>query len=258
MKPLNARLSPPGAKAIGPSSPVLQALHWITTFFASVPPTDVDAESSSDSALIANHLLHLIRGCGLLNGSGFHSAAVTLLRPMEDALDCFAAVSLVRGAGGEWKRGELRPSDAAKRWTTCSLADRFRPLNTSLPEYRKRLRGQFNPYSHCSRELCLWDLYFNPSAGEATGGSVKGTLDLNTKPFVIDSNAHSVDAFLTAHLLEFIELIKISYAKHLGAHDRKLAELCALEEQITHIMEKHNEHGCQEVRIPPEVARLKQ
>jgi hypothetical protein len=53
-------------------------------------------------------------------------------------------------------------------------------------------------------------------------------------------------------------LIKIAYANHLGADDRELAKLCALEAQITHIMEKHNEHGCQEVRIPPEVARLKQ
>ena len=236
----------------------MSAIEWIASFVASVPGTDIGGESSSDSALIANHLLHLIRGCGLLNGSGFHSAAVALLRPMEGALDCFAAVSQVEGAAAEWKLGNLRPSDAAKKWTSCGLADNFKPLDTSLPEYRKRLRGQFNPYSHCSRELCLWDLYFNPKSRQAASGAVRGTLDLNTKPLVIDSNGHSVDAFLTAHLLEFIELIRFAYASHLRTRKAELANLSILEAQITIIMEKHNEHRCQEVRVPPEVRRLKE
>lgn len=257
MERLKARLSTPGSKAIGPSSPVVQALHWIATFIAGVPLTDIDAESSSESALIANHLLHLMRGCGLLNGSGFHSAAVSLLRSMEDALDCFAAVSLVPGAAAEWKRGKLRPSDAAKKWTASNVADKLRPVNISLPEYRKQLRGQFNKYSHCSRELCLWDLYFNPSGKEPATGNVTGTLDLNTIPLVIDSNGHSIDAFLTAHHLEFIALIKLAYAGTLRSLERELASLCALETQIIKIMEKHNEHRCQEVHIPPEVGRLK-
>jgi hypothetical protein len=258
VKPLHARLSIPGAKAIGPQSPVVQALDWIATFFADTPSPDIGAESQYDSALIANHLLHLIRGCGLLNGSGFHSAAIALLRPMEDALDCFAAVGLVEGAAAAWKQGNLKPSDAAKKWTGSGAAEKFRPLDTTLPEYRQRLRGQFNPYSHCSRELCLWDLFFNPTARDGTTGSVKGTLDLNTRPLVIDSNGHSIDAFLTAHLLEFIELIKLAYASLLRARGRELARLSMLQTQITSIMERHNEHRCHEVRIPPEIARLKQ
>jgi len=233
------------------------ALEWIATFFAQTPPTDLGAESASDSALIANHLLHLIRGCGLLNGTGFHSAAVSLLRPMEDALDCFAAVSLVVGAASLWRRGQLKPSDAAKKWTSGNIADNFTPLGVSLPEYRKGLRGQFNPYSHCSPELCRWDLYFRPTARNEASGNVTGTLELNARPLVIDSNAHSIDAFLTAHLLEFLQLIRLAYAGYLSTRGPDLARLSALEAQITDIMERHSEHGCQEVRIPPEVARLK-
>lgn len=256
MKELIARVSPPGTKAIGPSSPVVQALGWIAKFLAAGPSTNLGTGSDSESALIANHLLHLIRGCGLLNGSGFHSAAVSLLRPMEDALDCFAAVALVPGAAEEWRSGRLRPSDAAKKWTAGRVADGFVSDGTSLPEYRRKLRGQFNSYSHCSHELCLWDLYFCPNEKQGSG-VVTGTLDLNTEPLVIDSNGHSIDAFLTAHLLEFIELIRLAYADVLHARRPELERLSMLEVEIIEIMERHNEHRCQEVDTPPEIRRLK-
>src|SRR5271157_5833292 len=136
-------LSLPGAKAVGPASPVQQALALVRDFLSFEPTPDISTPASKTTGLlVGNHLLQLISACGLLNGSGFHSAAITLLRPLEDALDCFAAVTMVRGAGERWSARELKPSEAAKLWTEIA-GDTFSPVNTTLPEYRKTLRGQF-------------------------------------------------------------------------------------------------------------------
>ncbi len=88
MSELRPELSWPGAKAIGPTSPIIQALGWVRDFLSTEPQPEVGSDAAKSGGILAGtHLLHLITGCGLLNGQGHHSAAVVLLRPLEDALD---------------------------------------------------------------------------------------------------------------------------------------------------------------------------
>jgi hypothetical protein len=224
--------------------------------FLSVEPSPDIATPSSKSCglLVGNHLLHLTNACGLLNGSGHHSAAVTLLRPLEDALDCFAAVTMVKGAAERWSSRNLKPSDAAKLWTEAA-GDTFSPVNTTLAEYRKTLRGQFAHYMHCSYDLCLWDLFFSPRARDPETGGLSGIYELNQDRSVIDSNAHAIDAHLTAHHLEFMAVLERAYSRELGQEPQRVRELSRLESEIVQIMERHNEHKCQDVLVPPEWRR---
>lgn len=87
-----------------PDSPVQKAFKWLAAFFSNYPNPDIGTDRARDcGALVALHMLHLFKGCGLLNGNGFHSSAVGLLRAMEDALDCFAAIILVVGRAEDWE-----------------------------------------------------------------------------------------------------------------------------------------------------------
>lgn len=252
---LQPELSLPGAKAVGPSSPVQKALAFVRNFLSLEPTPDIATPASKSSGLlVGNHLLHLISACGLLNGSGLHSAAVTLLRPLEDALDCFAAMTMVKGAAERWSARKLKPSEAAKLWTETA-DDTFSPINTTLAEYRKTLRGQFAHYMHCSYDLCLWDLFFSPRARDPETGQLSGPYELNQGGQVIDSNAHAIDAHLTAHHLEFIAILKRAYSHELGQEPTRFRELSRLESEVAQIMERHNEHKCQNVFVPPEWRR---
>jgi hypothetical protein len=252
---LRPELSLPGAKAVGPSSPVQHAVVLLRNFLSVEPTPDIATPSSKSSGLlVGNHLLHLISGCGLLNGSGHHSAALTLLRPLEDALDCFAAVTMVKGAAERWSSRELKPSEAAKLWTEAA-GDTLNPVNTTLAQYRKTLRGQFAHYMHCSYHLCLWDLFFSPRARDPETGRLSGAYELNQGGHVIDSNAHAIDAHLTAHHLEFITILKRAYSRELGQDQARVLEPSRLERAIVQIMERHNEHKCQNVLVPPEWRR---
>jgi hypothetical protein len=192
----------------------------------------------------------------MLNLNGYHSSAAALLRPLEDALDCFAAVVLVDGAAESWSDGHLRASDAARAWTPV-ITDMV-AHGMSLSDYRQRLREQFNDLSHCPPELCAWNLYFNPARRDLATGAVSGTLELNISPLVITSNAHALDAHSTGHLLELLYIVRRGYSRHLEALPVKLKMLSKLVEEIIPIMEEHEQHGCQQVRPPPEVRKLKQ
>ncbi len=245
----------PGTRGYGDDSPVIRTFQWLRRFLDSSPKTNLSTESANSNALLlANHLLHLLEGCGLLNGTGYHSAAVTLFRPMEDALDTFAAVALVKGCAEQWEGGKLKASDAAKAWITTH-GDMFVCRDNTIAEYRKVLRSTFNDYSHCSRQVCLWNLYFNVKKEDSSTGKLSGTLDLNTQPLIIDRNGHAIDAFETAHLLEFLELLRKAYSEYLTQY-HGTEELELLLEQTQQVMEQHDSHRCQEVRIPPEIARL--
>lgn len=240
-------ISVPGTKGGGPSDPVLRTLKLLQQIFSEVPMPVAGTEASRNTtALIGVHLLHLIRGCGLLNGTGFHSAAITLFRPMEDALDCFGAISLVPGAAESWQAGKLKASDAAKLWTSGVNDAEVR--NMSLADYRKYLRRDFNNYSHCSSAVCNWNLYFKPFQNTAN----QGTLELNFIPFIIDRNGHAIDAYETAHILELIDLVERAYI----ARRDILNELEGLKKEVEEIMRQHDKHRCQEVRLPPEIALL--
>ncbi len=160
----------------------------------------------------------------------------------------------MKGAAERWSARDLKPSDAAKLWTTVA-ADIFAPATGRLPEYRKTLRGQFAHYSHCSYDLCMWDLYFSPHIRDAQTGKQAGPYELNYRGYVIDRNAHAIDAHLTAHLLEFIAILRRAYARALERDPTRSDELARLAIEITRIMEKHHEHKCQNVLVPPEWRR---
>jgi len=244
-------ISMPGSKGGGPSDPILKTHKLLLEIFSEVPMPVASTESSrTNAALLGIHILHLLKGCGLLNGTGFHSAAVALFRPMEDALDCLAAVSMVPGAAEKWQNGKLKASDAAKLWT--NLVNDVEARNMPLSEYRKCLRRDFNTYSHCSPDLCNWNLYFKPFPDSSN----KGTLELNQVPYIIDSNGHSIDAYETAHLLELIHVVKEAYSHYLSVQKDIFYQLVASEGEVEKIMIQHDKNPCHEVRMPPEIAGL--
>jgi hypothetical protein len=224
----------------------------LDSFFAADPEPDLATEASTTmGAMLAGHLLQLTSSCGLLNVAGKHSSAVVLLRSLEDALDCFAAVTLVPGAAEDWGRGALRPSDAAKRWTPLHEPV-VAPGGLTLAEYRKAAREAFHRYSHCSYDLCCWDLYLRP-APHPTTGEMGAVIEINRTGLVIDSNCHAIDAHVTAHLLEFVGVVETAYGKALDSRPETDALLRRCKHGITEIMEQHNKHGCQDVRFPPEI-----
>ncbi len=255
MTRLTPDVSLPGMIGAPASSPVQRALEWLQMFFAAHPRPDINSDRSAKCGmLIAAHLLHLVRGCGMLNAHGFHSCAVSMLRLMEDALDCFAAVTLVRGSTEKWETGRLKASDAAKEWTNS--VDWKTPEGISLPDYRKFLRRDFNTFSHCTNELCLWNLRFIPKTIMTDTGITTGTLEPNWGNWVINKNAHSIDAFETAHIFEFIKIIKLAYSSHISLNEKKCKELESFLPDLEKLMIQHNEHHCQEVREPPEIKWL--
>jgi hypothetical protein len=249
---LEPAVSTPGALAIGPSSPVQRALALVRAFLATDPEPDLASSATKSCGLLAgNYLLKLLDACGLLNGQGLHSAAVTMLRPLEDALDCFAAVTIVEGAAERWAARNLRPSDAAKAWTAMVPAE-MSPTNSTLADYRKTLRGQYAHYTHCSYDLCLWDLFFYPQSRDPHTGYPLGSYELNRDRRVINSNAHAIDAHLTAHLLELLLIVNFAYGRALRRQPKLMQELSQQREEAVAIMERHNQHGCQNVLAPPE------
>ncbi len=228
---------------------------WLMRFFAGDPVPNLGKEGVQGPARgLATHLIHLLQGAGVVNVSGWHSVTAALLRCLEDALDCFAEVTIVPGAAEKWSTGKLRASDAAKAW--APLVHDMVPKNVSLSEYRRLLREKFNDYAHCSPELCAWNLYFSPSERDPRTGEVTGTLEPNLGDQIIKSNAHALDAHLSGHLLEFLALVRRGYSNALRSSAGSAEKLHAFMMAISEIMMDHDEHQCQEVRPPPEMRRL--
>lgn len=100
------------------------------------------------------HLLGLMESTGLINCRGFHSSLVTLLRAIEDATDCFAAVGINANTAIKWQEGKLKSSDAAKLWASNFLIGDVDSL-----EYRKSIRTALNRFSHCTPEQTHWNIY---------------------------------------------------------------------------------------------------
>lgn len=121
---------------------------------------------------------------------------------------------------------------------------------TTLSDYRRILRSQFNEYSHCSPALTEWNLYFMPRNEKG------GTLELNIDPQVIDANAHRIDAHITACLQEFIDMVERVFAGHFENHTATWSELATLKEEIDVILKRHHEHGCFDVLGAAELKRF--
>ena len=106
-------------------------------------PRAGSSDSQRAAELVGRHLIWLVLAAADANERGRHSAALALFRSMEDALDCFAAVSLVPGAAERWLQGDLRASDAAKLWEP----EEVRLATGEVTKgYRKTLRGFFNNF----------------------------------------------------------------------------------------------------------------
>jgi hypothetical protein len=251
MKP---KLSKPFELVIGPSSPVQKAISVLRRFFMTRPCPEISSAQNA-SLLAANHLMSLMDSCGMLNGAGRHSAAVVMLRSLEDTLDIFCAITTVPEIAERWEKGNLKPSEASKLWVE-KRGDPKISTGQSLGEYRKGLRNAFHKYAHASYELCLWDLYFNPKqlVGEQSGAT--GTIEINSSWQVIDSNGHAIDAHLTAHLLEFIAAVRVAFFSALVSFP-EAEVLSENEKEIESIMQKHSQHDCQNVQMPAELRALK-
>jgi hypothetical protein len=250
-----ADLSLPYEGTVGPESPVQQAIEILRTILSDMPAPEVPSREAYFAArLLATHTLHLIEGAGQLNGLGYHSAPVSLFRAIEDALDCFAAISLVPGAAERWLNDDLKASEAAKMWVAAEkdIFEHTQGTGASRSEYRRRLRSQFKKYSHCSIRQTEWNLYIEYDGEQRQHFRVQ----FNLAPMVIDKNAHSIDAHLTASLYELIELAEKGFSSYLAEHEQTRARLNDLKSEMFIILDRHLESGCLNVSRAPEMAHL--
>jgi len=170
-----------------PDSPVQRAIKILNGFFSSKPqPVAPTEQARSCGEIIARHLLNLMAGCGMLNLSGLHSAAVVLFRPLEDAHDCLGAVTLIAGAAERWQDGLLSPAEAAKFWH-ARLERRDPRTGVALPDYRKNLRSLFNNLAHCSPVVTYWDVFREPHPSEPS----LFRFSINHKQLIIESHAYT-------------------------------------------------------------------
>lgn len=247
---MSNQLQKPFSDIIGEKSPV-QKMQKIAWHFADVKPETVanTVESKSASALILTHLLGLMTSAGLINCRGFHSSAVTLLRAIEDATDCFAAVGIDGNAAIKWNEGKLKSSDAAKIWTFDSNSNK---ANSS--EYRQMIRKSLNHYSHCTPEQANWNIYLEAIAEN------RCKMELNTKPMVININAYYIDRYLCIHTFELMEVIKIVYSKYIKKNPNLEQQILDLQKNIEEIILDFLKFIGKEkldIMIAPELLRIK-
>lgn len=247
---MSNQLQKPFSNIIGGESPV-QKMVKLAWHFAEIKPKTIanTVESKSSSALILTHLLGLMDSAGFINSIGFHSSAITLLRAIEDATDCFAAVGIDENAAVKWNEGKLKSSDAAKIWTSNSNSD-----NANSSEYRKMIRMSLNNYSHCTPTQANWNIYLETHVGN------KCTMELNTKPMVININAYYIDMYLCIHIYELVEVIKIVYSKYIKENqniENKISDLQKDIEDIILDFLKSISNEKLNIMIAPELLRIK-
>lgn len=227
---MNKRLSRPFDNIIGESSPARKAIRLLQKIVADKPYTILHDDSSrSASVLILLHILDLMEAAGLTNLRGYHSASVALFRPMEDALDCFAAVALIPNSADKWSQNKLKASDAAILIAQSNIINYD---NVEFGNYRKTCRERFNKYSHCSSDLANWNLYLKSI------GNHRCTVELNDSPMVITSNAYTIDFYLIAHLSELIEIVQMAYKEYFENNSTLKDKLISLKGQINGILEE--------------------
>lgn len=203
---MKKRLQAPFSDIVGCTSPVQQAIKLIWGVFEKAPIPDNKSEKSQSTArVIMLHLLSTMKSIGMINSAGYHSTAITLLRSIEDALDCFCAVIQDETAAEQWLNGKLKASDAARGWTINKTLDG----SIMLGEYRKSIRNGLNRYSHCTPAQTNWNLYRkNVSDNQCT-------VELNYQHAVISVNGYYIDRYLCIHLYELIDVIQMYYSNYL-------------------------------------------
>jgi hypothetical protein len=223
------------------------------------PQPQVSTDTARKAAQsIGNHLICLILTASDANVEGRHSAAVSLFRNMEDALDCFGAVALSPGAAERWAKGELKASEAAKLYED-KLGTVKLPNGDTATDYRKNLRRHFNYYAHCTPYLTDWDLYpyFDPSEtrkllNNESEGHVPAELRVNTGSRLLLLNAIRIGAFLVAHTLEFSRLVALGYEDFLGSNEEVTRELQESNDRLERLL-KTNWGAVYLETPPPEV-----
>lgn len=247
---MSNQLQKPFSDIIGETSPIQKMLKFAWHFAEAKPETVANTiESKSASALILTHLLGLLTSAGMINCRGLHSSAITLLRAIEDATDCFAAVGIDGNAAIKWNEGKLKSSDAAKIWTFDSKSD-----NMNSSEYRKMIRASLNSYSHCTPEQANWNIYLETIAEN------KCKMELNTKPMVININAYYIDRYLCVHIFELTEVIKLVYSKYINQNPDLEKQILDLQKNIEEIILDFLKFIGKEkldIMIAPELLRLK-
>lgn len=230
------------------NSPVQKVLRILDQLFAAAPqPRARTMSARACGELLGRHVLNLVGACGELNLSGFHSAAVTLFRPLEDALDCLAAVTLVAGAADRWLMDDLKPSDAAKLWVGRVSV---KPITgETFGDYRRRLRSTFNPLAHCTPVLAEWDAFLD----EERTGSTSPPVRINHERYIIVSNAQRVDAFLVAHCWELLAVVESAYATYIDMHPDVSSDLQATKKEYRRLLEEHFQLKLLESIQPPEI-----
>lgn len=221
------------------------AINALTRIVRKNPTPQVDTEVAQFSAhAIANHLIFLIFTASDANIAGRHSVAVSLFRNMEDALDCFGAVTLIPGAAEKWARGKLKASQAARLYES-KLGTIKLSTGETATDYRKNLRSYFNEYAHCTPYLTDWDLYplfdqrdikrlFKDELKE----DIKSELRINPGDRLLSQNAYRIGDFLVAHTLEFSHLTEMGYENFLKSHKKLKKELRETTNKLEDTMKK--------------------
>lgn len=192
---------------------------------------------------IGLHLVNLVQAASDANIRGFHSVSLALCRSLEDALDCFAAVSLMPGAAEKWAHGKLKASDAAKVWDTQQNGFTL-PSGEKAKDYRKNLRDYFNNFAHCSPYLTDWNLYPDilPEEKEQIRKNPDKSIPLtvsfrvNHGGRVLSQNCLRIGAYLAGHMLEFVSIFEDVYHGYLksnpGIQHKLATEKSQLEENL--------------------------
>jgi len=204
-----------------------RVLAAISRIISEAPKPEVETETASRCAeAIGLHLGMLILTASDANLRGRHSCALALFRAMEDALDSFAAVSLIPDAAEKWAKGELKASKAA---SLCEhrLGDIVLPTGEKANEYRKGLRTYFDNFAHCSPYLTDWNIYpeFDTEQLLESPSNATARLQLNHEQRILDQNALTIAAYLAAHTIEFARAVETAYERFLTQHPDLKREL---------------------------------
>jgi hypothetical protein len=192
---------------------------------------------------IGLHLINLIIAASDANLRSFHSVSLALFRSMEDALDCFAAVTLKPDAAEKWANNRLKASEAAKVWDG-RLENATLPTGERAIDYRKGLRSYLNNFAHCSPYLTDWNLYPDilPEEKEQIRRNpdrsipITVSFHVNHQEGVLLQNAIRIGSYLAAHMLEFVSVIEEAYEEFLSDNpelkEALAAEKSKLEEKL--------------------------
>ena len=222
------------------------ALDVVTRIISQRPEPEARTETAGRCAeAIGLHLTMLIMVASDANLRGRHSCAVALFRGMEDALDCFAAASLIPDAADKWARGDLKASEAARLWQD-KQGDFVLPTGEKAAEYRRGLRDYFNNFAHCSPYLTDWNCYpeLDPSdelkAARQPNEQHMLTVRLraNHQQRLLEQNATRIGAYLAAHTVEFILVVEMAYERFLAENPDLKRELSRSKDDIGNLLEK--------------------